>query len=66
MRKALAGVRWYVGELLGEITGDNAYRRYCERARQQDPGAQVLDRGAFERRRAEERGARPNGGARCC
>ncbi|WP_103504791.1 MULTISPECIES: YbdD/YjiX family protein [Streptomyces] len=66
MRRAARGLWWYLTELTGELTGDNAYRRYSERARREDPAAAVMTRREFERERADARAARPNGGGRCC
>ncbi|RBM23242.1 YbdD/YjiX family protein [Streptomyces sp. PT12] len=57
-RRAFAWLRWYVTEL----TGENAYDRYVEHTRRTDPGAPVLARGEFERRRTDRRYAAPSDG----
>lgn len=62
LRRGARWLWWYVTEL----TGENAYRRYVEHQRRSDPAAPVLNRGEFERRRADQRAAEPGGGARCC
>ncbi|OKI09570.1 hypothetical protein A6A06_02545 [Streptomyces sp. CB02923] len=61
-RRALRHIRWYVREL----TGESAYERYVAHARQHAPGAQVLSRREFERRRAAAREDDPRSGFRCC
>ncbi len=60
VRRALAGVRWY----LREVSGESAYDRYVEHVRQEHPGQPVMSRRAFERRRQDARESRPQ--ARCC
>ena len=60
VRRALAGVRWY----LKEVSGESAYDRYVEHARSAHPGDPVMARRDFERRRQDAREARPQ--ARCC
>ncbi|MCZ7416621.1 MULTISPECIES: YbdD/YjiX family protein [unclassified Streptomyces] len=49
-----------------ELTGEAAYERYVAHARAHDPGARVLSRRAFERRRTDAREADPREGFRCC
>ncbi|MDT0307781.1 CstA-like transporter-associated (seleno)protein [Streptomyces sp. DSM 44917] len=63
-RRAAAWLRWYVTEL----TGENAYARYVERARAADPAAAVLSRREFERRRTDDRYRDPHSGhyRGCC
>ncbi|WP_062206745.1 YbdD/YjiX family protein [Streptomyces sp. NBRC 109706] len=61
-RRAAAWLRWYVTEL----TGENAYRRYRERAHDEDPSAPVLDRREFERRRQDHKYADPTSHHGCC
>ena len=53
-------LRWY----LREVTGETAYDRYLDHARNIHPDAPVLSRREFERRRMTERDARPQ--SRCC
>ena len=60
VRRALSGVRWN----LREAAGENAYDRYVEHRRHEHPGAPVMSRRDFERRRQDAREARPQ--ARCC
>lgn len=60
LRRALRGVRWY----LREVAGETAYDRYVEHRRLEHPGAPVMTRRDFERRRQDAREARPQ--ARCC
>ena len=60
VRRALAGVRWY----LKEVSGESAYDHYVEHARRAHPGEPVMARRDFERRRQDAREARPQ--ARCC
>jgi uncharacterized short protein YbdD (DUF466 family) len=62
VKRAAAWLWWYCTEL----TGENAYRRYAERARRADPTAAVLTRGEFERKRADDSAADPEHSARCC
>lgn len=59
-RALLRGLRWY----LREVTGENAYDRYVEHTRREHPDAAVLSRRQFERRRQDDRAARPQ--PRCC
>lgn len=61
-RRALAWLRWYVTEL----TGENAYQRYREKAERTDPGAPVLDRRAFEKMRTDRKYADPTAHHGCC
>ncbi|WP_319789540.1 MULTISPECIES: YbdD/YjiX family protein [Streptomyces] len=61
-RRALAWLRWYVTEL----TGENAYQRYRERAEAADPGAPLLSRREFERMRTDRRYADPTSHHGCC
>jgi uncharacterized short protein YbdD (DUF466 family) len=58
--RACRGVRWYVRE----VTGESAYDHYVEHETRLHPGAVVLDRRAFERRRQDLEDARPQ--QRCC
>jgi uncharacterized short protein YbdD (DUF466 family) len=60
--KLLSRLWWYVRE----FTGETAYERYVEHARRHDPGAAVLSRGEFERRRVDARDGDPREGFRCC
>jgi uncharacterized short protein YbdD (DUF466 family) len=60
MRAVLGRALWY----LREVAGEHAYDRYLEHRRREHPGEPVLDRRAFERRRADERERTPR--ARCC
>jgi uncharacterized short protein YbdD (DUF466 family) len=53
-------MRWYVRE----VTGESAYDRYVEHETRAHPGAAVLDRRTFERRRQDLEDARPQ--QRCC
>src|SRR3954465_7712874 len=54
VRRALAGVRWY----LRGVTGESAYDRYVEHARREHPDEPVMSRRDFERRRQDAREAR--------
>ncbi len=54
------GLRWY----LREVTGESAYDRYVAHEHAAHPGAPVLDRRTFERRRQDDYGSRPQ--QRCC
>ena len=56
----LSGVRWY----LREVTGESAYDRYVAHMRADHPSQPVMTRREFERRRQDDREARPR--ARCC
>jgi uncharacterized short protein YbdD (DUF466 family) len=59
--RSVAGtLLWY----LREVTGENDYARYVEHEQRHHPGAAVLSRREFERRRMDERDERP--GQRCC
>ena len=60
VREVFTGVRWY----LREVSGESAYDRYVEHCRRDHPDAPVMTRRAFERRRQDEREARPQ--SRCC
>lgn len=62
LRRASRRVWWFVTEL----TGENAYQRYVERARGENPAEPVLDRRQFERRRTDTRATDPRDGFRCC
>ena len=46
---------------LREVAGENAYDRYLEHRRREHPGEPLLDRRAFERRRAERAREEPTG-----
>jgi uncharacterized short protein YbdD (DUF466 family) len=59
-REVLSGVRWY----LREVSGESGYDRYVAHARRDHPGQPVMTRREFERRRQDDRDARPQ--ARCC
>jgi len=59
-RRLYGFVRWY----LRELTGEAAYDRYLDRHRLAHPGAPVLPRREFERRRTDRGDQNP--GARCC
>ena len=58
MSRALATLRWWWRQVDGTERWE-AYLRVCD-----DHGHAPLDRGTFERRRADAKAARP--GARCC
>jgi uncharacterized short protein YbdD (DUF466 family) len=60
VRRALAGVHWY----LREVSGESAYDRYVEHARREHPREPVMSRRDFERRRQDARESRTQ--ARCC
>lgn len=60
VRRGVGWVRWY----LREVTGESAYDRYVAHACAEHPGAPVLDRREFERRRMDARDATPQ--QRCC
>lgn len=60
VRRGVVWVRWY----LREVSGESAYDRYVTHARAEHLDAPVLDRRQFERRRMDERDARPQ--QRCC
>jgi uncharacterized short protein YbdD (DUF466 family) len=53
-------LRWY----LREVSGESAYDRYLAHAHAAHPGAPVLSRREFERRRMDQRDDRPE--SRCC
>jgi uncharacterized short protein YbdD (DUF466 family) len=59
-RRVLTGVRWY----LREVSGESAYDRYVGHMRADHPSQPVMTRREFERRRQDDRDARPR--ARCC
>jgi uncharacterized short protein YbdD (DUF466 family) len=60
VKRAFAGIRWY----LREVSGESAYDRYVEHARRDHPGEPVMSRRDFERRRQDARESRTQ--ARCC
>jgi uncharacterized short protein YbdD (DUF466 family) len=60
VRRGVGWLRWY----LREVSGESAYDRYVEHARADHPDRPVLSRREFERRRMDERDARPQ--SRCC
>jgi uncharacterized short protein YbdD (DUF466 family) len=60
LREAARWLRWY----LREVSGESAYDRYVAHARADHPEREVLSRRNFERRRMDDRDARPQ--ARCC
>jgi uncharacterized short protein YbdD (DUF466 family) len=57
---ALRQLRWY----LREVSGESAYDKYVEHHRRAHPGASVLSRREFERKRMDDRDSRPQ--SRCC
>jgi uncharacterized short protein YbdD (DUF466 family) len=59
-RRLLTGVRWY----LREVSGESAYDRYVAHMRGDHPSQPVMTRREFERRRQDDRDARPQ--SRCC
>ncbi len=59
-RRWARGVWWY----LREVSGESAYDHYVAHQRIADPRAPVLDRRAFEHRRGDLAGSRPQ--QRCC
>ena len=59
-RELLAGVRWY----LREVSGESAYDRYVAHMRREHVDQPVMTRREYERRRQDERDARPR--TRCC
>jgi uncharacterized short protein YbdD (DUF466 family) len=59
-RRLLTGVRWY----LREVSGESAYDRYVAHMRADHPSQPVMTRREFERRRQDDRDARPQ--SRCC
>ncbi|UGY93554.1 CstA-like transporter-associated (seleno)protein [Streptomyces gobiensis] len=62
MTLSIGRLWWYVRE----FTGETAYERYAERVRRERPGAVVVSRGEFERRRMDRRDGDPREGFRCC
>jgi uncharacterized short protein YbdD (DUF466 family) len=58
--RAWGALRWYVREL----TGESGYDRYVDQHGRRHPGAPLLSRAAFERRRQDLAGRRPQ--QRCC
>ena len=60
VRRGARWLHWY----LREVAGESAYDRYVEHACASHPGDVVLTRREFERRRMDDRDARPQ--ARCC
>jgi uncharacterized short protein YbdD (DUF466 family) len=56
------GARW-LGWYLREVSGESAYDRYVEHAREH-PDREVMSRREFERQRMDDRDARPQ--SRCC
>lgn len=56
----LRGVRWYVGELMG----DHDYARYVAHLRAHHPGAPIPTEREYWRRRHAEAEANPQ--SRCC
>jgi uncharacterized short protein YbdD (DUF466 family) len=60
VRSAAGALLWY----LREVTGEHDYARYVEHERRHDPGATVLSRREFERRRMDNLDDRPR--SRCC
>ena len=56
----LSTVWWY----LREVSGESKYDRYVEHARVEHPGAPVMSRREFERRRQDARENQTQ--ARCC
>jgi uncharacterized short protein YbdD (DUF466 family) len=60
LREVVSGVRWY----LREVSGESGYERYVAHVRRDHPAQPVMTRREFERRRQDDREARPR--ARCC
>jgi uncharacterized short protein YbdD (DUF466 family) len=60
LRRAVAGVRWY----LREVSGESGYDRYVSHMRRDHPGQPVMARREYERSRQDAREASPR--ARCC
>jgi uncharacterized short protein YbdD (DUF466 family) len=60
MRSAAGRLLWY----LGEVAGEHDYVRHVEHQRRHHPGATVLSRREFERRRMDELDKSPR--QRCC
>jgi uncharacterized short protein YbdD (DUF466 family) len=60
VRRAFAGVRWY----LREVSGESAYDRYVEHSQREHPEEPVMSRRDFEHRRQNARESRTQ--ARCC
>jgi uncharacterized short protein YbdD (DUF466 family) len=58
LRRAGAGVRWY----LRELTGEAAYDHYLDRHCRDHPGAAPLTRREFEKHRTDRAAVQP----RCC
>jgi uncharacterized short protein YbdD (DUF466 family) len=58
--RGVRGLRWY----LREVSGESGYDRYLRRHRDTHPDAPPLSRREFERRRMDDRDARPQ--SRCC
>jgi uncharacterized short protein YbdD (DUF466 family) len=58
--QAVKGIRWY----LREVTGEADYDRYVAQEQQRHPGAPVLSRREFERRKMRLREDHQE--ARCC
>jgi uncharacterized short protein YbdD (DUF466 family) len=58
--RALRFVWWYVRE----VAGETAYDRYVDHTRHDHPGAPVMSRRDFERRRQDARENQTQ--ARCC
>ncbi len=60
LREAAGKVRWY----LKEVSGETAYDRYVAHRREHHPGEPVPSRRDFERKRMDDRDAKPQ--QRCC
>jgi uncharacterized short protein YbdD (DUF466 family) len=60
LRAAARTLLWY----LREVTGENDYDRYAEHHRRHHPGAPLLSRREFERRRMDALARNPQ--QRCC
>jgi uncharacterized short protein YbdD (DUF466 family) len=60
LSRVLRQVHWY----LREVTGESGYDKYLARHEQAHPGTEPMSRREFERRRMDERDARPQ--SRCC
>lgn len=58
MKRAFAGVLWY----LRELTGESAYDKYLERHGREHAGCEPLSRYEFEKRRTDAKAIQP----RCC
>ncbi len=60
LREAAGKVRWY----LKEVSGETAYDRYVAHRQEHHPGEPLPSRRDFERKRMDDRDAKPQ--QRCC